>query len=239
MSSRRDFLKTSGLAVAGGMMLHKGVFSASSMFSEGEYKLIPLPYAYNALEPFLDARTMEFHHSKHHAAYVNNLNKALLEKKIKGVEFEKLLGSISKYPLAIRNNAGGHYNHTLFWSMMAPNSSGKMPEPGGKLKEAIEKEFEGPDAFKKVFEENAKSVFGSGWVWLVLGKDKKLSIGTTPNQDNPIMDDVAFKGSPILCLDLWEHAYYLKYENKRTDYIAAWWNVVNWDEAERMYISVK
>lgn len=235
MSTRRDFLKKSGVAVAGGMMLHSGGFSISSLFSDGEYRHIPLPYAYKALEPFIDTRTMEFHHGKHHAAYVANLNKALAEKKIKGVEFEKLLGSISKYSAAIRNNAGGHFNHTLFWSMMTPNATGKLPEPKGKLKEAIEKEFGGFEGFRKVFEEKAKSVFGSGWCWLVVGKDKKLSIGTTPNQDNPIMDDVPFKGSPVLCLDVWEHAYYLKYENKRADYITAWWNVVNWEEADRMY----
>ena len=240
---RRDFLKKAGLAVTGGILLNavkaSPVFSLAKLFEEGEYKHIPLPYPYDALEPFIDKRTMEFHHGKHHAAYVNNLNKALEEKKIKGVEFEKLLGEISKYSSSVRNNAGGHYNHTLFWSLMRKPVPDKHNLPSGKLATAINRAFGSFEEMKRQFSEKAKTVFGSGWCWLIINKEKMPEIGTTPNQDNPMMDLCPLKGDPILCLDVWEHAYYLKYMNVRADYINAWWNVVNWAEAERMYNSVK
>ena len=241
---RREFLKQAGLVVTGGIVANSlaasPVFSLAKLFEDGEYKHIPLPYTYDALEPFIDKRTMEFHHGKHHAAYVNNLNKALLENKIKGVEFEKLLKEISKYNWAIRNNAGGHYNHTLFWSLLRrPQKDNKPNLPNGKLAEAIKTTFGSFEEFQKAFSEKAKTVFGSGWCWLLINKSKKLEIGTSPNQDNPLMDVSPLKGEPVLCLDVWEHAYYLKYLNVRADYISAWWNVVNWAEAERMYLSVK
>ena len=191
------------------------------------FTLAALPYTYGALEPHIDAMTMEIHHSKHHATYVNNLNKALHDVKDAPSSIEEIIKNSSKYPIAVRNNGGGHYNHSMFWRLMKFNGGG---QPTGKLLEAINASFGSFDDFKNKFNEAAKNIFGSGWAWLVLKKGK-LEIGTTPNQDNPLMDVSNFKGSPILCLDIWEHAYYLKHQNKRIDYINSWWNVVNWDEA--------
>ncbi len=236
--SRRDFIKRSALATAGAMILTSPGFSIHKLFLDGEYKHIPLQYGYDALEPVIDKKTMEIHHGKHHLAYVNNLNKAILDHKLTGTDFETLLSNISKYPAAIRNNAGGHYNHTLFWSMMRPPLQDKENVPVGKIAETMKKTFGSFDEFKKAFSEKAKSVFGSGWAWLVLTKENKLELGTTANQDNPVMGDSTFRGEPLLCLDVWEHAYYLKYQNKRADYIDAWWKVVNWQEVERVYLSL-
>lgn len=191
------------------------------------FKLPKLDYAYNALEPNIDALTMEIHHTKHHAAYTNNLNAALEGTPNAGKSIEELLAGISKLSVAIRNNGGGYYNHNLFWKVIGPNGGGK---PSGDLLAAIEKNFGSFDAFKEEFAKAAATRFGSGWAWLVKQADGKLVITSTPNQDNPLMDIADVKGTPILALDVWEHAYYLKYQNRRPDYISAFWNVVNWNE---------
>lgn len=191
------------------------------------FKLPKLDYAYDALEPNIDALTMEIHHTKHHAAYTNNLNAALEGTPNAGKSIEELLAGISKLSVAIRNNGGGYYNHNLFWKVIGPNGGGK---PSGDLLAAIEKNFGSFDAFKEEFAKAAATRFGSGWAWLVKQADGKLVITSTPNQDNPLMDIADVKGTPILALDVWEHAYYLKYQNRRPDYISAFWNVVNWNE---------
>jgi Fe-Mn family superoxide dismutase len=196
------------------------------------YELPKLNYGYEALEPYIDAQTMDIHYNKHHGAYVNNLNAA-----IKGTEMEKkslmqLFQNMSQYPSAVRNNGGGHFNHTLFWSIMAPNAGGS---PSGKLAEAINEAFGSFDKFKEQFENAAKTRFGSGWAWLAVDKNKKLFVSSTPNQDNPLMDVAEQKGIPILGLDVWEHAYYLKYQNRRPDYVTNFWNVVNWKEVEKRF----
>lgn len=196
------------------------------------FKLPDLPYAFNALEPHIDARTMEIHHGKHHNAYVTNLNNAVAGKPEESLSIEEICKSISKYPVAVRNNGGGHYNHSLFWTIMAPNAGGA---PSGELADAINAAFGNFDEFKTKFAAAGAGRFGSGWAWLMVGSDKKLQITSTPNQDNPLMDVAEVKGTPILGLDVWEHAYYLNYQNRRPDYISAWWNVVNWDEVAKLY----
>lgn len=196
------------------------------------FTLPALPYAFNALEPHIDARTMEIHHGKHHNAYVTNLNNAIAGTPAEGQSIEDICRNISKYPVAVRNNGGGHYNHSLFWSLMAPNAGG---EPNGKLMDAIKAAFGSFDEFKTKFNTAATSRFGSGWAWLIKDNDGKLVISSTPNQDNPLMDIAEVKGTPLLGLDVWEHAYYLHYQNRRPDYCAAWWNVVNWSEVEKRF----
>ncbi len=191
------------------------------------YELPKLEYAYNALEPHIDEATMQIHHTKHHAAYVNNLNEALVGKRTDHKGIEELMSEISKYPVAVRNNGGGHYNHSLFWKVITPGSN---PNPSGDVLAAIVKNFGSFDSFKEEFSKAAATRFGSGWAWLVKQNDGKLVIGSTPNQDNPLMDVSDLKGTPLLGLDVWEHAYYLKYQNKRPDYIKAFWNIVNWAE---------
>lgn len=191
------------------------------------FELPKLDYAYNALEPHIDAATMEIHHTKHHAAYTNNLNAALEGSADAGKSIESLFADISKRSMAVRNNGGGFYNHNLFWKFLSPNGGGK---PSGDLLAAIEKNFGSFDAFKDEFAKAAATRFGSGWAWLVKQADGKLVVSSTPNQDNPLMDVADVKGTPILGLDVWEHAYYLKYQNRRPDYIGAFWNVVNWNE---------
>lgn len=190
------------------------------------FELPKLDYAYNALEPHIDALTMEIHHTKHHGAYVNNLNAALAGTPGEQKGLEELMAEVSKYPVAVRNNGGGHYNHSLFWKLIGPNGGGK---PTGELLAAIEKAFGSFETFKEEFSKAAATRFGSGWAWLVKQADSKLVIGSTPNQDNPLMDVSELKGTPILGLDVWEHAYYLKYQNRRPDYIQAFWNVVDWN----------
>ena len=192
----------------------------------------PLPYAYDALEPHIDARTMEIHYSKHHQAYFNNLAKAVAGTDMDGQPLEVLLAKMSQLPVAVRNNGGGHWNHTFFWKSMAPQAGGA---PDGELGAAIAKAFGSFDEFKKQFEAAAVGRFGSGWAWLSVGADGALFISSTPNQDNPLMDMAEKRGTPILGLDVWEHAYYLKYQNRRPDYIGAFYNVVDWDEVERRY----
>lgn len=196
------------------------------------FTLPALPYASNALEPHIDARTMEIHHGKHHNAYVTNLNNAVTGTDAEKLTIEEICQNISKYPVAVRNNGGGHYNHSLFWAIMAPGAGGA---PTGKLADAINASFTSFDEFKTKFNAAAIGRFGSGWAWLVKDPSGKLVITSTPNQDNPLMDVVEVKGTPILGLDVWEHAYYLNYQNRRPDYCAAWWNVVNWAEVAKRF----
>jgi Fe-Mn family superoxide dismutase len=196
------------------------------------FTLPDLPYAFAALEPNVDARTMEIHHGKHHAAYVNNLNAALQGTENEGKSLEELMANISSLPTAVRNNGGGHWNHSMFWEIMSPNGGGA---PAGDLASKINSDFGNFDEFKKLFAQAAATRFGSGWAWLCVGEDNNLFITSTPNQDNPLMDLAEKKGQPILGLDVWEHAYYLHYQNRRPDYVAAWWNVVNWKEVSRRY----
>ena len=194
-----------------------------------KFELPKLDYAYDALEPYIDAKTMEIHHSKHHAGYTNNLNNALQGTEYEGKEVEELFGNVSSLPAAIRNNGGGFYNHDLFWKVMSPNGGGM---PGGDLADAINRHFGSFEKFKELFSNAAATRFGSGWAWLVVSNGE-LKITSTPNQDNPLMDVADVKGTPILGLDVWEHAYYLKYQNRRPEYIAAFWNVINWKEVSR------
>jgi len=191
-----------------------------------------LPYAFDALIPYIDAKTMEIHHGKHHQAYVNNLNAAIAGTDAENLSLEDLMKSISKQSAAVRNNGGGHYNHSLFWTIMAPNAGGA---PEGALAAAIEKDLGGFEKFKEDFSKAAATRFGSGWAWVCVKADKSLSVCSSPNQDNPLMDVAECHGTPILGLDVWEHAYYLNYQNRRPDYIAAFFNVVNWEEVAKRY----
>ena len=200
------------------------------------FTLPELPYAHDALEPYVDKATMEIHHGKHHAAYVTNLNKSLETTEWKSKSLEEILANVSKLPIAVRNNGGGHWNHSAFWNWMKPKVAGTSP--AGKLGDAIKEDFGSFDKFKEQFSNAAVARFGSGWAWLI-DQDGKLVIASTPNQDNPLMDTAETRGIPVLGLDVWEHAYYLKYQNRRADYIAAFWNVVNWDEVARRYAAVK
>ncbi|WP_291429604.1 superoxide dismutase [Mn] [Deinococcus sp.] len=205
------------------------------------YELPKLPYAYDALEPHIDARTMEIHHTKHHQAYVDNANKALEGTEFASLSVEELITKLDQVPAdkkgALRNNAGGHANHSLFWTVMGPQASS---QPGGELAAAINAAFGSFDAFKEKFEDAAKTRFGSGWAWLVV-KDGALAVVSTANQDSPLMGEAVagVSGTPILGVDVWEHAYYLNYQNKRPDYLKAFWNVVNWDEVARRYTAAK
>jgi Fe-Mn family superoxide dismutase len=195
------------------------------------FELPALDYAFNALEPHIDARTMEIHHGKHHQAYVNNLNNALKDHPDAGKPLEDIIRNISKYPMAVRNNGGGHWNHSMFWKVMKPNGGGV---PSGTLAEHITASFGSFEAMREQFNQAATTRFGSGWAWLLV-HEGKLVITSTPNQDNPLMDIAEVKGTPILGLDVWEHAYYLHYQNRRPDYINAFWNVINWDEVGKRY----
>ena len=195
------------------------------------HSLPPLHYAFDALEPHIDAQTMQIHHDKHHQAYVDNLNKALAGTDGEGKTLEELMANISAFPAAVRNNGGGHYNHTLFWTVLGPNAGGA---PTGELATAINDAFGSLDALKEKMNAAGTTRFGSGWAWLIV-KDGKLEVCSTPNQDNPLMDLADVKGHPILGIDVWEHAYYLKYQNKRPDYLGAIWNVINWDEVSKRY----
>jgi superoxide dismutase, Fe-Mn family len=196
------------------------------------YELPELNYSYDSLEPYIDTMTMEIHHSRHHKAYIDNLNKAISGSDFEKTELTELFKNISKLPVAIRNNGGGHFNHSFFWNNLGKSD---LIAPGGKLASAIEKKFGSIDNFKTQFSDAAKTRFGSGWAWLSVDADLELFVSSTPNQDNPFMDVAEQKGTPILGLDVWEHAYYLKYQNKRPDYIEAFWNVVNWKEVERRF----
>ena len=199
------------------------------------FELPKLPYAYEALEPHIDAKTMEIHHSKHHNAYVTNLNNAIAGTDAEKLTLEQLMASISKFPMPVRNNGGGHFNHSLFWTIMAPNAGGA---PTGDLAAAINTAFGSFDKLKEEFNKAATTRFGSGWAWLIV-HDGKLVVTSTPNQDNTLMDIAEVKGTPILGLDVWEHAYYLHYQNRRPDYISAFWNVINWTEVSRRFAAAK
>lgn len=203
--------------------------------SMAKFELPNLPYQYDALEPYIDKQTMEIHHTKHHQAYVTNLNKALEGSEGEGKSIEDLMKNISKYPVAVRNNGGGHYNHSLFWTLMKKDGGGF---PKGEIEKALNSNFGSFEQFKKLFGEAAMGRFGSGWAWLI-SANGKLEITSTPNQDNPLMDVADKKGTPILGLDVWEHAYYLKYQNRRPEYIENWWNVVNWEEVNNLYSKFK
>ena len=196
------------------------------------FKLPDLNYDYNALEPHIDARTMEIHHTKHHGAYTSKLNDAVAGTDLEGKTIEDILSGISGHSAAVRNNGGGFYNHNLFWEVMGPTSGGS---PDGELAAAIDRDFGSFDAFKDEFSNAAATRFGSGWAWLVKQSGGKLVVSSTPNQDNPLMDIAEVKGTPILGLDVWEHAYYLHYQNRRPDYIGAFWNVVNWSEVAKRF----
>ena len=203
------------------------------------FTLPPLPYDFTALEPHIDAKTMEIHHSKHHQTYINNLNAALQGSEHEGVAVETLIATIDRLPerlhAPVRNNGGGHANHSLFWTVMAPANQGGGSQPDGALAQAIESDLGGFDAFKDAFTKAALTRFGSGWAWLVVGANGRLGVESSGNQDSPLMSAIGSGGVPILSLDVWEHAYYLKYQNRRPDYIAAFYNVVNWSEVARRY----
>lgn len=236
--NKRTFIKSLFLGSAGFLAMG----SASKLKAgrarkkwNGEFVLPELPYAYNALEPYMDARTMELHYSKHHAAYTEKFNAAVKEAGLNGKTAVEILSEVSKYSPAIRNNGGGFLNHKWFWNMLAP-ATGKQPSQ--ELLDALNKDFGSLDAFKEKFSAAAKSVFGSGWAWLIADGDK-LKVTTTGNQDSPIMDIAAEKGFPLLCIDVWEHAYYLKYQNRRAEFIDAFWNVANWDFVSQRYTQFK
>ena len=201
------------------------------------FELPKLNYAFNALEPHIDAKTMEIHHDKHHQAYVTNLNNAIKDTDAEKLSIEEICKNISKYPAAVRNNGGGHYNHSLFWEIMAPNAGGV---PNNEVGKAIEAELGGFEKFKTDFSQAGATRFGSGWAWLCVKADGKLGVCSTPNQDNPLMDVVTdCKGTPILGMDVWEHAYYLNYQNRRPDYMTAFFNVINWTKVNELYLKAK
>jgi Fe-Mn family superoxide dismutase len=238
-TSRRDFILNSGKAsLALGLGLNAASCGSTKKATQKVLSIPfdqqPLPYAYNALEPAIDATTMEIHYTKHAATYSKNLKDAVQAEGVAaGTSLETVLMNVSKYSAKMRNNAGGHYNHELFWKNM--RSRTEFNKPSGKLLTDIESTFASFDNFKTLFSDAGKNRFGSGWAWLVLGTDKKLKVGSTANQDNPIMDLSELKGTPLLGLDVWEHAYYLKYQNRRPEYIENWWALVNWDFVLQQY----
>ena len=195
------------------------------------FELPKLGYDYTALEPHIDARTMEIHHSKHHAGYTNNLNNAIVSTALEGKSIEEILKGVSGHSAAVRNNGGGYYNHNLYWEVIAPGGS---PKPEGVLLDALNDTFGSLEKFREAFTQAAVTRFGSGWAWLIL-QNNKLVVSSTPNQDNPLMDVAEVQGLPLLGIDVWEHAYYLKYQNRRPDYVNAFWNLINWDEVTRRF----
>ena len=234
---RRNFIKNLGLGIAatyvGEKSLAGNVNNSINLTMEtlGTLEFPALPFSYDALEPYIDARTMEIHYDKHHRAYFNNYVNAVKGTSYENIPVEKVFAGISKAVDAIRNNGGGFYNHVFFWKNLAKGSAG----PSSELSSAISTAFGSFDKFKEAFSTAAKTRFGSGWAWLYLTSDKKLAIGSTPNQDNPLMDISNIKGTPLLTLDVWEHAYYLKYQNRRPEYVDAFWNIVNWEEVDKRY----
>jgi Fe-Mn family superoxide dismutase len=239
---RRKFFKAVGLVTAAAYVSPR-IFGnnqvqvkASGIEGVPAPEFPPLPFAYDALEPYIDARTMEIHYDKHHRAYYTNFINAVKGTALEGKPLSEIFSTISKQTDAVRNNGGGYYNHLFFWKNLGKGSSG----PSNDLSSAIVKSFGSVDKFKEAFNTAAKTRFGSGWAWLYLGTDKNLTVASSPNQDNPLMDISPVKGTPLLTIDVWEHAYYLKYQNKRPDYIDAFWNVVNWDEVNTRYqVAVK
>ena len=199
------------------------------------FKLPELPYSYDALEPFIDAKTMEIHHGKHHNGYTNNLNNAISGTELENSSIEEILKNLDLDNNAVRNNAGGFFNHNLFWEIMGPNCGGT---PSGEIAEAIDSNFDSFENFKESFKKSAATRFGSGWAWLCVQENGKLEICSTPNQDNPLMP-IGCGGNPILCIDVWEHAYYLNYQNRRPDYLEAFFNIINWEEVNKKYLRLK
>lgn len=238
-TSRREFISATGkaglaLGLSATVLPSLAAMVKNAAIPSTSFSQQPLPYAYGALEAAIDAQTMEIHYTKHAAAYAKNLAEACTAEKVDTgkMQLEDVLAKVSKYSAKMRNNGGGHYNHELFWQCMSPSSSEK---PSGKLLQHIESSFGSFETFKTQFTDAGKNRFGSGWAWLVVNKDKRLSIGSTPNQDNPLMDVSELKGFPLLGLDVWEHAYYLRYQNRRPDYINNWWKVVNWDFVQKRF----
>jgi superoxide dismutase, Fe-Mn family len=241
--NRRDFIKKSSLlalaGLAGELLAKTGLdkHTLSTVAGEND-QLPPLPYAYDALEPHIDKQTMLIHHTKHHQAYIDKLKTAPAEEFTLSKSLEDNCRKVDEKTSALtRNNLGGHYNHSFFWPLLMPNPTGKENKPTGKLAEAIDADFGSFENFKTQFTDRATRIFGSGWCWLVAGPPNPLRITTTANQDNPLMRLKGDTGKPLLALDVWEHAYYLKYQNKRADYINAWWNIVNWQKAEELYVA--
>lgn len=222
-----DSLKATAATAIGSSILLTNEFATAAPAAL-QFAQVPLPYAYAALEPNIDAMTMEIHYTKHHATYIKNVNDAIAAEAISFASERDFFASVSKVSVKARNNGGGAWNHNFFWQVMKPGTGA----PTGKVADAINGAFGSFDKFKEQFSQAAVGRFGSGWAWLV-SEGGKLKIGSTPNQDNPMMDVSELKGAPLLCLDVWEHAYYLKYQNKRADYVASWWNVVNWDEVSK------
>lgn len=236
---KREFIKLASLAGVAALSNPTSLFAGNQPktisiegISKAPFELPALPFATSALEPNIDKQTMEIHHDKHHAAYVKNLNEALNGTTLASLSLEQILAKVTEKDKAIRNNAGGHYNHSLFWTLLSPEKT----EPSSQLQTAIKSSFSSWETFQQKFNDAAKGVFGSGWAWLIVTPNKKLSVLSTPNQDNPLMHQlVKERGTPILALDVWEHAYYLKYQNRRPDYITAFWNVINWKEVDNRY----
>jgi Fe-Mn family superoxide dismutase len=235
---QKNIIKKSVPGLLAALLLSTAVFAGdpgtlkNNVMEKFDIHVFPaLPYAYEALEPYIDARTMEIHYDKHHRAYFNNFVAAIKGTKYDQRTIEDIFAKVSEAGDAIRNNGGGFYNHVFFWNSLAPKSSG----PSAELSAALTKEFGSFDKFRELFSNAAKTRFGSGWAWLYLTSDKKLAVGSTPNQDNPLMDVSPVKGIPLLALDVWEHAYYLKYQNRRPEYVEAFWNVVNWEEVSLRY----
>lgn len=208
----------------------------TAMTSNPKYVLPDLPYAHNALEPYIDQLTMEIHHGKHHQGYVNNLNNAIAGTELENMSLEDIFRNMSRYPTAVRNNGGGHWNHDLFWKVLGPDGGGK---PEGELLRAIEQRFSSFEDFREEFSRAGATRFGSGWAWLIVDSNGVLQVTSTPNQDNPLMDVAEQQGTPILGVDVWEHAYYLQYQNRRPEYLENFWSVVNWNEVERRYNEAK
>lgn len=237
---KREFIKLAGLAGVAALSNPSGLLAATPASGvtgkmegpKAPFELPALPYATDALEPNIDKLTMEIHHDKHHGAYVKNLNDAVNGTTFASLTLEEILNKVTEKDKAIRNNGGGHYNHSLFWPLM----SGEKTAPSDKLKSAVSEAFGSWDSFQQKFNDAAKGVFGSGWAWLIVTPEKKLAVSSTPNQDNPLMHQVVKdRGIPVLGLDVWEHAYYLKHQNRRPEYITAFWNVVNWNEVQKRY----
>ena len=234
---RRSFLKNLGLGVAATVVSGKSIarelinskYLPMENFNTHEFPA--LPYAYNALEPYIDARTMEIHYDKHHRTYFNNFTNAIKGTALDNKTIGEIFAKVSEAGDPIRNNGGGFYNHVFFWNNLAPKSAGISAELAAELT----KTFGSSDKFKELFTSAAVTRFGSGWAWLYLTSDNKLAVGSTPNQDNPLMDVSLIKGTPLLAVDVWEHAYYLKYQNRRAEYLTAFWNVVNWDEVNKRF----
>jgi Fe-Mn family superoxide dismutase len=237
---KREFIKLAGLAGVAALSNPSGVLAAGAPAAatgiitgaRAPFELPPLPFAANALEPNIDKTTMEIHHDKHHGAYVKNLNDAVNGTAFASLKLEEILDKVTEKDKAVRNNGGGHFNHSLFWKLLSPQKT----TPSEKITAAVKSAFGSWETFQQKFGDAAKGVFGSGWAWLIVTPDKKLAIASTPNQDNPLMHQIVKdRGIPVLGLDVWEHAYYLKYQNRRPEYISAFWNVVNWSEVEKLY----